>query len=434
MSQSETGAEFNLDLTKLWDISTYLILTMYLSHKIELKPNNKQKTYLTKACGTARFAYNWALSEWNRIYEENKGKPKEERTTLSGRRLRKQFNAIKDKEFPWIRQVSSYPSAESFDDIENAFRMFFKKIHGYPIFKKKGQKDKFRIPASKCKVDYKHFFIPSLGPVKMAQEIRFDDYRIISATISRKSDKWFISFNLEVLDPIVTKPENKHVGVDLGIKNLMVTSDGHIFSPLQPMKKNVKTLKRTQKRLSKKIEFAKKENRALKDSKNFQKEKKKLSKIHYKILCQRSDVHHKVTSFLVNNYSKISIEDLNVAGMIKNHNLARGVSDVGFGTIRRVLEYKTKIKGNELLIVGMFFPSSKMCSGCGEIKEDLKLSQRTYNCSCGVSLNRDYNAALNLRSAIGRVSAKFKPVEMSALQKSVHPIIVTRVEEAGNRL
>jgi putative transposase len=188
--------------------------------------------------------------------------------------------------------------------------------------------------------------------------------------------------------------------------------------------------------MAKKIRAAKKDGRNLRDSKNFQKQKNKVAKIHYKISCVRKDTLHKTTSFLAKNYTEIAIEDLNVRGMIKNHNLARSISDVGFGEFRRQLTYKTMRANSNLVVVGRFFPSSKTCSDCGLIKEKLSLKERTFVCECGFEIDRDFNAAINLKNQIikiGRVPSEFTPVEMTALQKSVFPIVVTSIVESGNK-
>ena len=161
-----------------------------------------------------------------------------------------------------------------------------------------------------------------------------------------------------------------------------------------------------------------------------------MAKIHYKVSNQRKDIQHKLTSFITRHYSHIPIEDLNAKGMVKNHNLAKALSDVGFGEIRRQLEYKSEWLGNKIIYVDRWFPRSKICSSCGCISETLKLSDRIFACDCGLSIDRDLNAAINIRNhitdSVGKALAEFTPVEIAAMHKSIHPACVTSINEAGS--
>lgn len=408
------------------------------AHKIRLKPNNKQKSYFAKACGISRFSYNWALAEWNKIYERDKIKSKEEREKLSGMHLKKKFNAIKKEEFPWTGEVTKYAAQQPFLDLQAAWNGFFKGTGGKPVFKKKGKsKDSFYIGGDKIKIEGMFVVIPKLGKVKMTEKIRFNG-KINSCVISRRAGFWFASFQVEE-ELVEAKPsktvDNGPIGIDLGINSVMTLSNGFQISNPRILKSKERRLKRAQRQLSKKMRIAKSEKRKLSDSKNYQKKKLKVAKLHYKISCIRSDIQHKLTSYLTKTFSSIAVEDLNVKGMVKNHNLAKALIDVGFGEIRRQIEYKSSWNGGNMVYVGRFFPSSKMCSSCGMIKKDLSLKDRIYSCECGNEVDRDLNAAINIRKhvPVGEVLAEFTPVEITAMQKQVHPAFVTSIADTGNK-
>ena len=406
---------------------------MQIAHKIELKPNNKQVTYFAKACGTARFAYNWALAEWNRLYEANKNLPESDRIKISGMGLKKNFNAIKKEKFPWTKEVTKYAAQQPFLDLQEAFVRYFKKLGGRPQFKKKGKShDSFYVGGDQVKITGHKIHVPNLGLVRLKEFPRFVG-KINSATFSRTADKWFVSLQIEAAVEFKSPEKDRAVGIDVGLNHLAVTSDGHAFEAPKPLKAALRKLKRQQRVLAKKIRIAKKEERKLSESKNFQKQKIKVAKIHYRVSCIRKDTLHKLTTALARNYNEIAIEDLNVKGMVKNHNLARSIQDVGFGEFRRQMTYKTDWRKTNLEIVDRFFPSSKKCSHCHKVKESLSLKDRTYVCECGVTLSRDYNASLNLKQKIGRVPTEFTPVEITAMQKSVYPILVTSIVESGKK-
>ena len=408
---------------------------MNCAHKIELDLNNKQDTYFKKACGISRFAYNWALAEWNRLYKENKTLPKEQQTKISGMSLKKSFNGIKKEQFPWVMEVTKYAAQEPFLEVQDAFTRFFKKQNKYPKFKKKNKsKDSFYVGGDQLKLKENKIWVPNLGFVRMKELLRFEG-KINSATFSRHGTKWFVSIQVDAPHAPIKKPEkDRIVGVDLGIKSLLVTSDGHEFAAILPLKSELKKLRREQRKLSKKIRLAKKEGRRPSEGKNIKKQKTKVSKRHYKVFCKRDDALHKITSFLTSNYTSIAIEDLHVKGMVKNHNLARSIHDAGFGKLRSQIEYKAKKKGVTVILINRFFPSSKTCYQCKHIKKELSLSERVFHCeNCGYTQDRDLNAALNIREQIGRVPAELKPVEITAMQKVVYPLFVTSIVESGNR-
>ena len=270
--------------------------------------------------------------------------------------LKKTFNAIKKEQFPWTKEVTKYAAQQPFLDLNEAFGRFFKKLGSRPKFKKKGQsQDSFYVGGDQVKILDQKVHVPNLGWVRLKEAPRFDG-KINSATFSRTADRWFVSLqieikNIETIQKIKVPTKDRSVGVDMGLISMAVTSDGHAIEAPKPLKKKLRTLKRQQRILAHKIESAKKDERKLSESKNFQKQKKKVAKIHYRISCIRKDTIHKFTSFLAHNYTEIAIEDLNVKGMVKNHNLARSIQDVGFGEMRRQLVYKTNCRHTHLVVV-----------------------------------------------------------------------------------
>jgi len=328
-----------------------------LSHKICLDPTYKQEQYFRQACGIARFTWNWALAEWKSKYEAG-FKP-------SAFELKKQFNAVKPIEFPWMYEVTKYASQQPFIHLQTGFNRFFQGLGAYPKFKKKGHHDSFYIGNDHIKLDGKHLKLPKLGWVRMREVLRFSG-KVISATISRVANKWFVSLNVELDQAPKSCDSQAGVGVDLGIKALATLSNGDAFEAPKPLKKFLKKLKRMQCSLSRRV----------KGSQNRQKLRQKIALVHAKITNIRQDSLHKLTHYLTDSFGGIVIEDLNVSGMLKNSKLSRAIADIGFYEFRRQLEYKSQVKGNYLLIADRWFPSSKTCSNCGQKKEKLKLSFR----------------------------------------------------------
>lgn len=359
-------------------------------HKIKLNPNKAQEHYFAQACGVARHAYNWALAEWKRHYEAGE-KPSE----MS---LRKRYNAIKPVEFPWALDVTKCAPQQAIKNVGTAFQNFFKNVKqgkkpGYPKFKKKGQHDSFRADngpqkkgESAVKVEGKRIQLPKIGWIRMREEVRFSGC-IQSTTVSKMADGWYISVLVETANTLSMRADKGVVGVDFGVKTLAILSDGTEIQGPKPQKKLLKRLRRLNKSLSRKK----------KGSVNFKKAKTKLSKLHKRIADVREDSLHKLSHKLATEYGVIGIEDLNVKGMVKNRSLARAISDQGFGKLRTLIEYKVAMTCATVVIVDRWFPSSKTCSVCGAIHE-LKLSDRTMNCECGNTLDRDLNAAINLKN------------------------------------
>lgn len=412
-----------------------------ISNKIELVPNNKAKTHFKKAFGCARLAYNWGLAKWQEYYKQG--------TSKSHFELIKEFNTIKKEQFPFVYEVSKYATQQPFFNLRFAFDKFFKDLKqgkvSYPRFKKKRDNfGSYYIGGDQVRIkNEKYLKVPNLGLVKMREKLRFNG-KINSYTISQKGDKFFVSFSMQITkeEYIRTHPKAKRnnlaLGVDLGLKSFLSLSNGLEIKAPKPLNKLNKLLIKRSRQLSKK-QYAKTKQEALqgiKKSKNYQKASIKLNKLHQKIANIRSDFLHKLTSSLVKNVQYFSLEDLNVKGMLKNHKLARSLSDVSFYEFKRQLEYKSRYNDREIYQVDRFYPSSKTCSNCGSIKKDLTLKDRIYNCDkCGISINRDYNASLNLLSQlkqqqIGLVQPEFTPEDLKALQYdlAINNIVTSKVE------
>jgi putative transposase len=360
---------------------------MILAHKIELKPNNKQRTYFAKASGTARFSYNWALDQWQKQYQSHKENPDLPKPTQGG--LRKQLNAIKRIEYPWMLEVTKNAPQMAIIQLGEAFKRFFKGQASYPKFKKKGIHDSFTITNDQFLLNesLNRIRIPNLGWVRLRESLRFSG-KILSATISRQANKWFVSISVETDDlSHLRKAENQGiVGVDLGISSLATHSTGEVVTGSKPLKTLLSRLKNLSRNLSKKQ----------KGSANWYKAKAKLAKLHARISNIRKDTLHKLTSNLTRRFCVIGIEDLNVKGMLSNGKLARHIVDMGFYEFKRQLEYKAQMRGNLIVIADRWYPSSKTCSACGAVKQDLTLKNRIFTCECGHTQDRDLNAAINL--------------------------------------
>lgn len=365
---------------------------MLLANSIELRPKKKQTEFLEKSIGCKRFVYNQCLAEWMDAYKRGRRPDKFY--------MRFYLSCLKDK-YIWLKEVSDAPLQEAINDLVTAFDRFFKGLGGYPTFKKKGVNDSFSIRnMPKFKIVGRYLEIEKMRKslIPMRERVRFEGQHR-QVTIRKKDGKWFVSILIKmVVNPFAykfTSNENQ-VGVDLGIKELAVLSDGMVFPANQELKKQLKKLKKLQRQLSKKV----------RGSNRYEKLRKKLQRLHYYISCKRKATLHKLTDYLTKTYKNITIEDLNVKGMLKNHKLAKAISDCGFGEFRRQLEYKAKFRNNRLTIANMFFPSSKICSSCGNKKDDLTLKDRVYICTCGLKIDRDLNAAINLVNCVGTDSSQ----------------------------
>lgn len=361
---------------------------MLLGFKTELKINNTQRTTLFKHAGVARHAWNWGLKLTKQILDHNKANPGKRIKFPSGIDLHKWLVALVKPEYPWYYDVSKCAPQYALRDLRSAWDRCFKKISGVPKFKKKGKHDSFELDGTIKVVGDKKIQLPVIGVLKTFE--RLPQVKPKNVTISHQAKRWFISFKIEI-EPSQTYKTTDVVGVDLGSKSLVTLSTGKVF-------KGAKSYRFFEAKLSR-LQWLNRHKQI--GSVNWKKAQIKIARLHQKISNIRKDTLHKLTTCLAKNHSKIVIENLNVAGMIANRNLAKAIADMGFYEFRRQLEYKTKLYGSELFVVDRWFPSSKTCSNCGAKKETLTLSERVFQCEhCGFSLDRDLNAAINLKNAV----------------------------------
>jgi putative transposase len=366
-------------------------------YKTELSLNNEQRTACLKHAGCARFAYNWGLVRKQAAYKAGEKVP-------SAIDLHRELNALKKTDYPWMYEVSKCAAQEALRDLDTAYKNFFRKVKlkaqgkykgklGFPTFKKKSKAiGSFRLTGS-IKVFADAVQLPRLGRLRLHEHGYIPtDARILSATVSEQAGRWYVSVQVEEEQEKPVFTTTTAIGVDLGIKTLATLSDGTIFE-------NPRALKQAQKKLRR---LEKQKSRRKKGSKNRAKTRQAIAKVHARIAHIRKDAAHKLTSYLCKNHALIAIEDLCVAGMLKNHCLAQAVSDSNFGEIRRQLEYKAAWYGTHLAVIDRFYPSSKTCSACGYVKPELHLSERTFTCeNCGNVLDRDLNAARNIVNVAG---------------------------------
>ena len=362
---------------------------MLIAHRIALDPNDVQTTYLARAAGTARFAYNWALSEWKQQYEAWKADSALPKPSQAA--LRRQLNAIKREQFSWMLDVTKNAPQMAIIQLGQAFENFFAGRARYPQFRKKGVHDRFTLTNDQFSINGSRIRIPNLGWVRMRETLRFAG-KIMSATVSRVANRWYVSIAVDTPDSShLPKAESQGaVGVDLGVSALATLSTGE---PPVPGPKPHKALLERLRRLSRSL------SRKQKGSANRRKAKARLAKLHARIGAIRSDALHKLTTDLTRRFHTIGIEDLNVRGMVRNRHLARSIADMGFFEFRRQLEYKAAMRGGRVIVADRFFASSKTCSACGHKLDDLPLSVRKWTClACGKAHDRDVNAAVNLKN------------------------------------
>ena len=379
---------------------------MYKRIKIELKLTEEQKIQVNKTIGTERFIYNEYIKYNQEQYElGNK--------FVSAFDFSKYINNVylpNNPDKKWIKDVSSKSVKQAMIYGEKAFKNFFKGLSGFPVFKKKGKNELAAYFVKNNKTDfefYRHKIkIPTLKFVRVKEYGYIPkNANIKSGTITKIADRYFLSLVIEVEDTIKeTNTSTKGLGIDLGIKDTAICSDGRVFKNInktKKIKKLKKKLKREQRKMSRSVEYSKSKKIKLKELKNFNKKKLKVQKIFYRLNCIRDDYNNKMVDEITRTKLKyITIENLKVSNMMKNRHLSKAIQEQNFFEIRTKLINKCKERNIELRIVDTFYPSSKTCSCCGSIKKDLKLNDRIYKCSnCGIEIDRDYNASINLEKA-----------------------------------
>jgi len=358
-----------------------------LAYRFALDLNDRQATACAQHAGLARKAWNWALAERNERFEKNEGKGK--------------FISCYDQQKAWVAQkpdwayaLSAWAAVSAIEDVDRAFANFRagKKAGrriGFPRFKARGKcRDSFRLHGS-VHVEKHRVKLPILGWLRIkGSASRFQADKILYATVSREVRGWFVSIAVEQeqLEPVA--PSGEPVGLDLGILHFLTLSDGTVIDAPKPLKAALRKLRREQRALS----------RSQRNSKGRKKRVARVARTHARVRAIRSDFLHRTSHRIATAYVAVGVESLNVAGMVRNRRLSRAISDLGWSEFLRQLKYKTAWSGSTLVEAGRFFPSSKTCSGCGARKVDLALSERAYRCgSCGLVIDRDLNAALNLK-------------------------------------
>ncbi|MBO6131052.1 MAG: transposase [Treponema sp.] len=380
---------------------------MLKAYKTEINPTEEQKTLINKTIGTCRYVYNFYIARNKEVYES-------EKKFVSGMDFSKWLNKEylpSHEEFSWIKEVSSKSVKKSIMDAEGAFKKFFKKQAGFPKFKKKNKSDvKMYFVKTDAKAVIKcerhRIKIPTLGWVRIKEKgyipTDSNNFVIKSGTVSKKSGRYYISVLVEQSDFQKAKQTGDGIGIDLGLKTFAVLSNGKVFRNINKtyrVRRLQKKLRREQRRLSRKYESLKKRNKQEEATRqNIQKQLVKVQRVHKRLDDIRTDYVNKCVSEIAKTKPEfVTLEDLNVRGMMKNRHLAKAVSEMNFYTFREKLTAKAKLQGFELRIAGRFFPSSKICHKCGALKTDLRLSDRWYKCECGYENDRDFNASLNLR-------------------------------------
>jgi putative transposase len=360
---------------------------MLLGFKTELKLNNQQRTALMKHCGVARHAWNWALGLTKQILDHNKTNPEEKIKFPTAIDLHKWLVALVKSENKWYYECSKSTPQQALMALREAWKRCFNKTAGVPKFKKKGKRDSFTLEGTVKILGSNKIQVPVVGVLKTYE--RLPQQLIKSCTISRQSDRWFISFRFDI--EVQDLGNTDVVGVDLGVKSLATLSSGEVIAGAKSYKKYEAKLSRIQWLNRHKII----------GSNNWKKAQTQVARLHRKIANIRKDTLHQATTLLAKNHGTVVIEDLNVSGMMANHKLAKAIADMSFFEFRRQLTYKCELYGSKLVVVDRWFPSSKTCSNCGTKKETLGLDERVFECGhCAFVIDRDLNAAINLSKAV----------------------------------
>jgi putative transposase len=362
---------------------------MIKAHKIRLNPSPEQELYFRKAAGTARFVYNWGLAEWQR---HKAAHPGQEHGVMA---IKKDFNALKGQEYPWIYDVAKDVAEGAFTNLSTALKNHFDSRNGkragtkvgFPRFKsKKDRRQSFHLNNDKFRVSGHGLYVPKLGWVNMAEALRFEG-KIMGAVVSRVAGRWYVSISVEMDQPGSTIFLRNSAGLDMGLKSLIVLSDGTQYENQVLLRSELTHLKRLSRRLS----------RRQLGSRRWWRAKDQLARFHERIANRRADYLHKLTTELASTYAVLGIENLNVAGMLRNHHLALSLADASFGEIRRQLQYKSDWLGGRMVRIDRFYPSSQLCSSCGVKYPGLRLGDREWTCqNCGTHHDRDVNTARNI--------------------------------------
>ncbi len=376
-------------------------MNIFRAYKTELDPNNVQQSTFVQCCGTARFVFNWGLGDRIERYK------RDEKTNMYEQKRR--FNALKGTEYPWLESIPYAITTSAFRNLDTAYQNFFRRIKqgkekaGFPHFKsRKNGLGNFTVRGSLI-IERDRVRMPNIGWVRLKEEgyLPPSGVKILSMTVSEQAHRWFVSVQVEQEIPDPKPAVNKPLGIDVGLKSLAVLSNGKTFNNPKATARYAKKLARLNRELC----------RRKKGSKNREKSKQKIARLHFKIANIRKHALHQVSDYVTakTKPSVVVLEDLNVKGMMANHHLAKSLADASFAELSRQIQYKAQWQGIDIVLAGRFYPSSKTCSACGEKKPYLALSERTFVCpSCGNIIDRDLNAALNL-AALAKTKAQTEP-------------------------
>ena len=345
------------------------------AHKIKLKPNKAQLVLLAKTAGTTRYAYNWGLAKWDELYKAG--------ARCDAYMLSRMWTQERPE---WSREVFSGAPKKALLNLGGAYKAFFQGLRKHPTFHKKGRRDSFYVDNAHARLYGSKIQLPMIGRVRMTETLRYDDCKILSYTVRREADGWYVTISVEIDEERRTESES-FVGVDVGCHALAVASDGTRCEKPGRLKDLERQLKRRQRLLARKA----------KGSKNRHKARSRVARTYQRIRNVKLDAIHKFTAAVAKNHGTVCIETLDVKGMKEGDNkyVRKGVQLSAMAEVLRQLKYKC----NNFVEVDKHYPSSKTCSNCGKRKDDLGLDERTYRCrSCGMSLDRDLNAAINLRN------------------------------------
>lgn len=415
------------------------------AYKTKLVVNNHERRYLEGCAGTSRYVYNWALAESMRLSEEAKAETGKPKTPSARNQLKKEFNKIKVKSglCPWIVEYPYVITEAAFDDLDSAYKHFFRRVKngetpGYPKFKSRYGPRSFRLRGN-IRVENGRIRLPRIGWMRLAESDYVPDGPANFATLSRAAndDTWYIAVNMDFEpEPVDVVPGA--LGIDLGVKVMAVDSDGDVYE--NPS--HYRTLERKRARLARELSRRQGARKGEAKGANFTKTKRKIAKLDRKIAESRKHAQHNVSRAVTygKRPSVIVLEDLNVKGMMAKakpkeredgegyapngraakNGLSKSLADVGLGELRRQIEYKASWIGIDVLVADRFYPSSRTCSGCGAVDSDLRLSDRTYRCDhCGLVIDRDLNAAVNLAALGEPVMHGGLPVELDGLPSTV---------------
>jgi len=402
------------------------LMLIQKSDKIQLLLNNAQRGEFIKCAGVHRWSYNYGLERKKAEYESTGKSP-------GAYALAVEITALKHSTYSWLADVPKSVPRLALQQLDVAYINFFRRVKngaakpGFPRFKsKKRNRLVFHLEVDTIALNENKVRIPKLGWVRMCQSLRFNGRLVGTVAISEQAGKWYASFTVEIEAPNPDEKQVQEVGIDLGVKTLATTSDGREYENPRHGKQLEKLLARAQRQLAHKKPA----------SKRWQKAKLRVQRIHKRIAHRRTDAIHQATSRICGKYDTVYLEDLNISGMMQNHCLARAVADAAMREFRRQVEYKERWRGGAVGFVDRWFPSSKLCSICGCINDELTLADREWDCDCGAHHLRDVNAAINILNAGRRSGAARGGLEaLSSPEKRERSIVnQTTMGEKGTLL